>query len=103
MIKSIPAVGDETIVLPLFEIGEIAAFARRSGSTWFLAVLNGPDPRTVGVPLAFLGSSQYRASVIRDRKEDSGAVQIETTTARNNDSWTLELAPGGGFIVRFSK
>jgi len=103
MIKSIPAVWDETRVLPMSEIGELAAMARRSGNTWFLAVLNGPDARTVGVPLAFLGSGQYRASVVRDRKEDSAAVQTETNMAGNNDSWTLELAPGGGFIARFSK
>jgi len=103
MIKSIPAVWDEIRVLPMSEIGELAALARRSGNTWFLAVLNGPEARTVAVPLSFLSSGQYRASVVRDRKEDSGAVQIETTTARNNDSWTLELASGGGFIARFSK
>ncbi|MCI0746092.1 MAG: glycoside hydrolase family 97 N-terminal domain-containing protein, partial [Verrucomicrobia subdivision 3 bacterium] len=42
MIKSIPAVWDETIVLPGSEIGELAAFARHNGTTWFVAVLNGP-------------------------------------------------------------
>src|SRR6185436_10045375 len=41
MIKSIPAVWDETNVLPGSEIGEVAIFARRTGTTWFLAVMNG--------------------------------------------------------------
>ena len=41
MIKSLPSVWDETIVLPASEIGELAAFARRHGTTWFVAVLNG--------------------------------------------------------------
>lgn len=35
MIKSVPATWDETIVLPVSEIGEVAAFARRNGNTWF--------------------------------------------------------------------
>jgi alpha-glucosidase len=35
MIKSIPAVWDETRVLSMSEIGELAAFARRTGRTWF--------------------------------------------------------------------
>src|SRR5213075_761811 len=38
MIKSIPSTWDETIVLPPSEIGELAIFARRHGTTWFLAV-----------------------------------------------------------------
>lgn len=103
MIKSIPAVWDETRVLPISEVGELAALARRSSNTWFLAVLNGPEARTVAMPLAFLGSGQYRASVVRDRKDDPAAVQIEDAGASRDESWTLELAPGGGVIARFSK
>ena len=41
LIKSIPSIWDETIALPVSEIGEIAAFARRTGDTWFLAIMNG--------------------------------------------------------------
>ena len=43
MIKSIPCVWDETIVLPASEIGHVAAFARRQGDDWFLAILGGPE------------------------------------------------------------
>jgi alpha-glucosidase len=41
MVKSIPSVWDETVVQPGSEIGEVAAFARRKGDTWFVAVING--------------------------------------------------------------
>jgi alpha-glucosidase len=77
MIKSIPAVWDETIVLPVLQICEIAAFARRSGDTWFLAVLNGLAARTVEIPLSFLGQSEYRAMPLRDNKADAAAVEVE--------------------------
>jgi len=40
LIKSLPSDWDETIVLPPSEIGEVAAFARRSGEAWFIAILN---------------------------------------------------------------
>jgi alpha-glucosidase len=103
MIKSIPATWDETIVLPVSEIGEIAVLARRSGDTWFLAALNGPATRTVRVPLTFLGQGEYRALLIRDHKSDPAAVQVEDTAARRTDSVTIELSNGGGFIGRFSK
>src|SRR5262249_20868767 len=61
MIKSIPSVWDETIVLPFSEIGEVAAFARRHGDVWFLAILNGPTARKVHIPLAFLDAGSRRA------------------------------------------
>ena len=103
MIKSIPAVWDETRVLAPSEIGRLAVFARRQGQTWFLAILNGPEARRIEVPLAFLGRGRNDALVIRDQPGDAAAVKVETTNARRNDSVTVELSGGGGFIARFSK
>src|ERR1043165_293822 len=40
IIKSIPSVWDETRAQSVSEIGEIAAFARRRGNAWFLAVMH---------------------------------------------------------------
>src|SRR5688572_22009096 len=54
VIKHIPAVWDETIVLPQSAIGELAAFARRKGNTWFVAVMNGASPTKLTIPLRFL-------------------------------------------------
>lgn len=101
MIKSIPAVWDETIVLPHSKIGELAAFARRSGRTWFLAILNGPKPQTVKIPLSFLGDGEYQALVVRDQTDDAAAVKLENSAAKAGDEVALELASGGGFIARY--
>jgi alpha-glucosidase len=102
MMKSLPSVWDETIVLPCSEIGDVAAFARRRGNNWFLAIINGPDSRTLDVPLSFLARGDYRALIVRDHKDDSAAVQVEKTTARRSDSFKVELSNGGGFIARFA-
>lgn len=103
MIKSIPSVWDETIVLPVSQIGEIAAFARRKGNVWFLAIMNGSTGRTVKIPLSFLGSGVYRAMVVRDRLDEAAALRIENIVSRKNDSLTVEMRGGGGFIARFLK
>jgi alpha-glucosidase len=103
MMKSIPAVWDETVVLPVCEIGEVAAFARRCGRMWFLAIVNGPAARAVNIPLSFLGQGEHRALLIRDSKDDSAAVQVENTVLRSGDSLAIDLSAGGGFIGRFSK
>jgi alpha-glucosidase len=103
LIKSLPAVWDETVVLPCSEIGEVAAFARRRGDTWYVAVVNGPAARSVRVPLSFLGEGTYQALLIRDRKDDPAAVRIEDAAARRGDTLDLELSAGGGFLGRFAR
>jgi alpha-glucosidase len=103
VIKSIPAVWDQTIVLPESRIGELAIFARRTGDTWFLAVMCGPQAKTIQTPLSFLGDGQYKASLVRDSKEKPDAVALEDKTAQRGDTLAIEMPNGGGFIARFSR
>jgi len=103
IIKGIPSVWDETIALPASEIGELAAFARRNGSTWFLAIMNGATARTVKIPLAFLGGGKYQAMLARDQKDEAAAITIENISVSRSDSLTVEMRAGGGFIARVAK
>jgi alpha-glucosidase len=103
LIKSIPAVWDETMVLPPSEIGRLAIYARRSGDTWFLAVMDGVDAQTIQVPLSFLGQGAYEAMLIRDSGIGPDAEEIEHTSLRREDSLTINLRAGGGFIGRFTR
>ena len=102
LIKSIPSTWDETVVLPVSVISDVAAFARRKGDRWFLAVNNGPVAKTVRVDLSFLGKGSYVATLVRDTGEAS-AVKIETVTADRSDPLYIELRSGGGFVGRFVK
>ena len=100
VIKSIPSVWDETIVLPPSEIGEFAAYARRRGTTWFLAVMNGPAPRQVDLPLAFLGSGKYQSVEVRDTAGDT--VELKRGESTRAASIHLDLPAGGGLLVRLT-
>ncbi|MEX2140694.1 MAG: glycoside hydrolase family 97 catalytic domain-containing protein [Pirellulales bacterium] len=101
MLKSIPSVWDETIVLDVSEIGELAAFARRSGKTWFVGVVNGPATGIVELPLSFLGAGVYQTSLVLDRHGDSAALDIKETKSQRRDVLKLELNSGGGAVARF--
>ena len=103
VIKSIPAVWDETIVLPGSSIGELAVFARRTGEVWFLAVMCGAEAKTIRVPLSFLGDGQYNALLVRDNKENAAAVVLKDRTVRRGDTLTTEMISGGGFVGRFTR
>ena len=102
MIKSIPSVWDETIVFPASEIGHVAAFARRRGDDWFLAILGGPKNKKLQVSLSFLGSGTYRSMLVRDVKDDPAEVKVEKLDFTSADAIDINLADGGGFIGRFS-
>jgi alpha-glucosidase len=53
IIKAIPSTWDETIVLPGSDIGEMAAYARRKGNKWFIAIMNGVNPKTINIRFHF--------------------------------------------------
>jgi len=112
VLKSIPSYWDETVVLPVSEIRQVAAFARRSGDTWFVAITNGSTARNVRIDLAaFLGrgpqaqsggGASYHATLVRDAAE-AAAVKIEQLTLAAGDSLSVDLRSGGGFVARLKR
>ncbi|MGK6353347.1 glycoside hydrolase family 97 catalytic domain-containing protein [Parapedobacter sp. DT-150] len=114
LIKQIPSVWDETLVLPGSEIGEVSAFARRSGDKWFISVMNGERARFLKIDLSFLGRGEHQAVLLRDEKPGSATVSlvrkrqtfggqqgvdIDKATVAANESLFVELIPGGGFVA----
>jgi alpha-glucosidase len=103
VIRSVPSVWDETVVLPGSAIGELAAFARRSGDRWFLGVLNGPDARTLRVDLSLLPAGAHRAVRVSDRAGEDAAVDVEHREVTAGETLELPLRAAGGFVARFSR
>jgi alpha-glucosidase len=103
LIASIPSVWDETRVLPPSAIGELAAFARRSGDRWYLGVLNGPAARTLRLDFAFLGEGKYRATLARDQGDDGAMLGLEEREVSRHDRLELPLRAGGGFVARLRR
>jgi alpha-glucosidase len=102
VIKAIPAVWDETIVLPGSEIGELAAFARRKGNDWFIAVMNGPTPKRIKIALNFLRGN-YKAVTVNDDPANGASVIMKQTAYSPDGVIELDLVAGGGFVVRIMK
>ncbi|AEW01624.1 glycoside hydrolase [Niastella koreensis] len=102
VIKDIPAVCDETIVLPESAIGEMAAYVRRKGNKWFVAVMNGAAPRKVTVPLRFLQPGKYNATVVKDDGGNAASIVVEHKVYTKKDVIELELVAGGGYLAEFT-
>jgi len=100
VLKAIPSMWDETVVLPGSDIGKCAAFARRSGKTWFIGIINGPDTTSLNFPLSFLGRGNYRMIQLGDAPDRDDAWQREEKTAKRSDHVRLTLRGGGGCVVQ---
>ena len=102
LIKAIPSSWDETIVLPGSEIGELAAYVRRKGDAWFIAIMNGVAEKTISIPLKFLKSTNnYKAVIARDTN-DPASLTIERTIHKSTDVINIQLASGGGYVAIFT-
>jgi len=107
IIRSIPPAYDETIVLPGSEIGQLAAFARRKGKEWFVAVMNGEAPRKVRIPLNFLKGRMdgfVAMDSVGGRTDSSGGIEGMVRRKGSygpSDVIELDLAAGGGWLARF--
>lgn len=102
VIRAIPSTWDETIALPASAIGETAAFARRTGDVWFVAIDNGAAARDLRIALPFLGKGKYSAQMVRDVEGNPKAVKLENQTVTRSTVLDLHLAGGGGFIARMA-
>jgi alpha-glucosidase len=98
LMRDYPCVWDETRVLPVTQIGQVVAFARRSGDSWWLAVENGPQQRTLNLPLDFLPSTAD-GTLLYDAADDA-AVDHREQKVSPGDTLMIPLRPAGGFFAR---
>ncbi len=102
MLKSVPATWDETIVLQPSEIGELAVYAQRKGSSWFLSVINGLKAREINIPLTFLGKGNYNTLILKDNPDNPADAAVLEGTAVRSEIISLKLGTGGGYMCRFN-
>jgi alpha-glucosidase len=102
-IKDVPVSWDETHVLN-GRPGEFVTIARSHGSEWYLGSITNWTPRTLDVPLSFLGPGAYTAEIYADGSDAATQpkhVDIRRQQVRRTQSLALHLAPGGGCAIRF--
>ncbi|WP_051185466.1 glycoside hydrolase family 97 protein, partial [Streptomyces afghaniensis] len=100
--NAVPVTWDESRTLA-GAIGEYIAVARRSGSTWYLGAMTNESSRTLSLPLSFLGSGTYTATVYADGTPGSSPfrtpVVVGTRTVTAADTLDVAMAPAGGQAV----
>ncbi|MCP8890389.1 glycoside hydrolase family 97 protein [Sphingomonas faeni] len=97
-LRAVPASWDETHVVS-GAIGERIVTARRSGKDWYVGAMTDETPRTLDVPLDFLGNGRFTATIWQDGAAPTD-VAATTRTVTAHDTISLTLAGSGGGAIR---
>ena len=118
LIKNMPTVWDETLVLEPSEIGKLAVIARRQGSKWYIGVLNGENKeKTIQLDLSALKIAEnaelklyvddmdaekvllsmkgHRAAYMKRE----ASIPFKVAKMAYNSNLTLQIAPNGGSVI----
>ena len=97
-LRALPVCWDETVVLPQSRIGTLAAFARRDGRTWYLAVA-AAEPAEERLALGFLGAGSYAMTLLEE--DGRGGFRRTERTVGAGDALAVAVPCGGGVVARF--
>lgn len=105
LLKKLPVTWDETVVLKCSAIGEIAAFARRKGDTWYITAINGSAKnKEISFNADFLKKKKkYKVIAINDGPNGGflrtistiGATDVKKTVIGPNAGLVMEISPSG--------
>jgi alpha-glucosidase len=104
-LTEVPTVWDETRVLTA-QVSDWVALARRRGDVWYVGAMTDWTPRELTLDLSFLGEGEWSVEVFADgMNADRNAEdyrRIEDTVVAGA-KMVAALAPGGGWVARFSR
>lgn len=99
LMRAVPTVWDESHVVEGFP-GDHITVARRSGDDWFIGAMTSPA-RTGSVPLDFLDTGTYTATIFSD--DADGRVELSTQQVTSATTLSLPMIATGGTSVHISK
>lgn len=98
LLRGLPVCWQQTVVLPQSRIGRLAAFARRSGTTWYLAVA-ATDAAREAFRLDFLAEGSYTMLLVED--DGCGGFRRTERPVTAGEELRIDLLRGGGAVARF--
>lgn len=98
--RDAPARWEETHCL-LGEPGRLVVFARRSGTTWFIAGINGTSA-VLPVDLDLRPYRRFGTRTLISEAADA-QMQVVVATGAKQDDWKHTMPPRGGFILRLDR
>lgn len=99
VLRALPCTWDDTVVLPNSRIGELCAFARRSGDNWFVGVIGGIEGQTLEISTSFLADQPYECVELADTPGDNATFDRRTRTVTRGQALKVSLESDGGYVA----
>jgi alpha-glucosidase len=98
LLTSLPVSWDETVVLPGSEIGKLAIIAKRKGSEWYVAAINGQAiPVKFNINYSFLPKNvKFSGEIVTDKKD---GFHVKKSKVGLGSQLQTELLPSGGILI----
>jgi alpha-glucosidase len=105
-LSSVPTVWDRTVPLDA-QLGKYILIAKQKGEDWYVGGMSNWDARKVEINFDFLSpGTSYDAVILKD-SPDSGTEPkkyvSETATVTKENKLAVDMAKGGGFVIRLKK
>jgi alpha-glucosidase len=105
LLGSIPTTWDETKILEA-RVSDYIITARKKGSNWFVGGMTDWTAREFSIPLEFLDEGSYDALLCKDGVNAGSYPSdyvLQSFTIKKGDTLPVQMAPGGGFLLRLVK
>jgi len=105
LLGSIPTVWDTTRILDA-RLGDYVVTARKKGSDWYIGALNDSTERELTIPLDFLATGNYNATICEDGVNADrypADYRLSEAILTSKKTLKIKLAPGGGYVARLRK
>jgi alpha-glucosidase len=105
LIASIPTVFNETFALES-KLSEYVCVAKKANNTWYVGGLNNWAERTLDIDLSFLPSGKYTLEIFKDginAGKDATDYAVEKKEISNAEKLKINMASGGGFVLKISQ
>jgi alpha-glucosidase len=103
-ISQIPTTWEDTRVLAA-KIAEYIVLARKNSDHWYIGAMTNEKARELIINLSFLNDGDYVAETFEDginADRYAGDYRRVTQTVSRNDSVTIKLEPGGGWVTKLT-
>ncbi|WP_455673686.1 glycoside hydrolase family 97 catalytic domain-containing protein [Phocaeicola sp.] len=98
---SIPVVWDETRFMD-GNMGEYAVVARRSGSDWYVSVLNAGGDRKITLPLSELQIEENCCGILYSQPRGKAKDKVGIKKVKVQQAFTVDVAANSGCVLHLS-
>ena len=103
-LKLVPTTWDDIHFIDGYP-GDFVAIAKRSGTEWFIGVMNNSREKEIEIKLDFISDADHEIKIWADAKDankEPKNLKISSRRVKSGDVIKIKLANNGGWVARIT-